>query len=351
MALTLDNLRKTDLHWSNSPDWRIGRGLEWTELVAVQQRINMLITGDPTQNFVSYTLAKYFSERLPTARMLSLGCGKGALERQLAAANAFRACDAYDIAAGSINLARQLADKAGYSHINYAVCDINMISLQPQIYDAVWVISAMHHFTALEHISAQIAQSLKPGGLLILNEYIGPSRFQFCRRQARAMQLLYELLPNAYRQPVTAVSPSEDAAPLLSRDRRKTAARILDKACDGSLVATIWRRFKARLDPNGDIFPPHLNLPSVRDVTFTDPSEAARSAEIISVLCQYFDVIEFKPYGGHLLQFLLSGIAGNFETYADGERWLRVLFEIEDLLEASGEVTSDFAYIVARPLT
>ena len=350
MALTLDNLHRTDLHWSNSSDWRIGRGLEWTELVAVQRRINMLITGDPTQNFVSYTLAKYFSAGRPVARMLSLGCGKGTLERQLAAANAFQACDAYDVAAGSINTARQLADKAGYSHINYAVCDINTISLMSQSYDAVWVISAMHHFTALEHVSAQIAQSLKPDGLLILNEYIGPSRFQFCRRQARAMQLLYELLPSAYRQPVIAASPSENAAPSLGRGWRKTAARILDKARDGSLIATAWRKLKARLDPNGDIFPPSLNLPGVRDVIYVDPSEAVRSAEIIPVLRQYFDIIEFKPYGGHLLQFLLSGIAGNFETYADGERWLRVLFEIEDLLETSGEVTSDFAYIVARPL-
>lgn len=48
-----------------------------------------------------------------------------------------------------------------------------------------------------------------------------------------------------------------------------------------------------------------------------------------------------------MLQFLLTDIAGNFQT-PEGEQWLTWLLDLEELLLAQGEVQSDFAYIVAR---
>ena len=44
-----------------------------------------------------------------------------------------------------------------------------------------------------------------------------------------------------------------------------------------------------------------------------DPSEAIRSEEIVPTLLRYFDILEFRPYGGAIQHMLLSGITGNFD--------------------------------------
>jgi hypothetical protein len=66
-------------------------------------------------------------------------------------------------------------------------------------------------------------------------------------------------------------------------------------------------------------------------------------------LREHFRIVEFKPLGGSILQFLLADIAGNFQSEA-GNQLLEMLFIIEDALMATGELDSDFAYIVATPL-
>ena len=91
------------------------------------------------------------------------------------------------------------------------------------------------------------------------------------------------------------------------------------------------------------------NLPTARSVIAVDPSEAVRSAEIVPLLRQHFDILEYKPLGGTILQFLLADIAGNFQRDETGPRLLEMLFTIEDTLIDAGHLDSDFAYIVAAP--
>jgi hypothetical protein len=62
---------------------------------------------------------------------------------------------------------------------------------------------------------------------------------------------------------------------------------------------------------------------------------------------RYFEIIEFKPLGGTILQFLLADVAGNFRS-PEGECLLEMLFVIEDTLLETGALQSDFAYIVSR---
>jgi len=79
-----------------------------------------------------------------------------------------------------------------------------------------------------------------------------------------------------------------------------------------------------------------------------DPSEAVRSADILPSLHRYFEIVEYKPLGGTVLQFLLADIAGNFQDEL-GQQLLEMLFVIEDVLMDTGDLGSDFAYIVAAP--
>ncbi len=343
------DLQKTAHHWETQGSWQSDRGQFWLELQCVQQRLNRKITGDTETDWTGYTLEHHFSGRLPLQRCLSLGCGEGGLERQLASQGAFVDCDAWDIAAGSIASAQHAAQEAGFSHLHYSVRDINKIELAVNSYDAIWAAGSVHHFTELEHIFSQIAHALKPGAFFILHEYVGPSRFQFPAYQRQVIQACLDLLPPAYRQiPAQAIQER----PLVQGNRNPAwlLRRVIDKWQRGDLLAAIcrrWQLLRAYRAGTG-LEKASVNLPTERSVIAVDPSEAVRSAEIVPTLQRYFDIIEYKPLGGTILQFLLADIAGNFET-EDGEPLLQMLFTIEDTLMATGDLPSDFAYIVARP--
>ncbi len=343
------DLRRVAEHWSNDDSWETTSGLYWLQLAAVQRRWNIKMSGRADADWVVHALATHLAGRLPLARCLSLGCGTGRLERQLAALGAFVACDAFDIAEGSIRKACQAAQDSGYEHINYAVGDLNTMELSEARYDAVWAAGSVHHVTELEHLFKQVAAALKPGGLFVLNEYIGPTRFQFPARQRQLIQACNDLLPDAYKHVVRARLQLESNQPGAAR-RRSFMRRFIAKLKDGDLLPALRRRAQlAKAQQTGKpLLRASANLPTAASVAAIDPSEAIRSADIMPVLREYFDIVEFRPLGGAILQFLLADIAGNFET-SEGAQMLQMLFEIEDALMECGDLPSDFAYIVAQP--
>ncbi len=79
-----------------------------------------------------------------------------------------------------------------------------------------------------------------------------------------------------------------------------------------------------------------------------DPSEAVRSADIISVLHQVFPRVEVRYLRSSMVQFVLHDIAANFYNDA-GESldYLRMLFAIEDTLIQTGQIPEYYAYIAA----
>jgi ubiquinone/menaquinone biosynthesis C-methylase UbiE len=336
-----------------SESYRKNKRVAWWEAgPEIYNYKNRMVSGDPAVNWVQYTLSKYFNAKLPLAQCLSLGCGAGGLERELSSSGAFQHCDAFDVSEGAIRLAKERADQLGIKNITYHIADINELTLPPHSYDAVWVSQAMHHFQALEHINQQISRALKPGGLFILQDYVGPKRFQFSSRQKEAVNLCLSLLPVEYRLRMKHAVDQE-----MRRSRKlgsKFVQRLIDKIRDGDLIGVIQRRllmYKSQRDHQASE-KKLVNFPTARDVIAGDPSEAVRSDEIVEVLKQDFEIIEKKDWGGNILQFLLADIAGNFvdEKNEHAKSYLRMLINIEETLLQSGEFESDFAYIVARPL-
>jgi hypothetical protein len=148
-----------------------------------------------------------------------------------------------------------------------------------------------------------VRAGLKPGGYFFLDEFIGPSQFQWTDQQVRLVNEMLAGLPPAYRCSVS--KPGQMKVPV------------------------------AR--------------PTIEEMNAGDPSEAIRSAEIVPLLGRYFEIAEFKGYGGSLLHLLLEDIADNFRP-ADPEsmRCLERLFEEEDRLIASGQLQHDFGVVIAR---
>ncbi len=268
-----------------------------------RQRIRRETGGSEYGHWAEYCVGEFLAGRTPVDRMLSVGCGTGGLERILARLGAFKECDAWDVAAGAIEAARQLAREEGFGHIHYEVRDITTVELEPDQYDAVWFENALHHIEPLEKVCETLARAIKPDGYLFLNEYIGPPRFDFPPRQRELIRAAFAMIPARFR---------------------------LHREAGTTLTAA--------------------SIPTAAEVEADDSTESVRSADIPGVVESWFDVVAFHKSGGSLLQFLLNGIAGNFRD--DDPESLRVVDMLlrleEDLLEI-GELESDFAVIVARP--
>lgn len=271
--------------------------LDWP--ILEEEHIRPQVSGNSRVYYLQHFFDRHV-DRLPVDRILSLGCGGGNLERALIDVGAARAVDGLDVSPESIRLAEEMAAEAGMAdRLHYAVEDIDRVELAPAAYDVVIAKMALHHFTNLEHIFEQVARALKPEGLLLVNEFVGPSRFQWTDLQLELMNRMFAALPVANRR----------AAPF---------DRIL--------------------------------RPELEDMKTLDPSESVRSAELVPLLEERFEIVERKPFGGTLLHIPLSHVMKSFDLEDERDlAILRLMFLYERTLIEHGVLPSDFVYLVARP--
>ena len=278
--------------------------ISWLEHPVIRDIVYRRATGDPNVGTAEWFRRKYLPQ--PADLALSLGCGFGEFDRAVIKSGIARKLHANDISAGAIERARAAAKNEGLSeNIEYSVVDLNEARFPPNTYNAVLAASSVHHVFQLEELFKQICGTLKPGGYFFLDEYIGPSRFQTSTFATDVINRLLSILPERYRQ------------------------NLLLK--DGSVV-------KGYASTPVEHFEKH------------DPSEAVRSAEIVSTLRMYFDIVDFLPYGGGILHMLLSGITGNFDEKNETDTSiLKLLATFEEILEERGALECDFAALVCRP--
>jgi ubiquinone/menaquinone biosynthesis C-methylase UbiE len=274
--------------------------LDW-EFIEVEH-IRPSLSGDKNVYYLQHFLENHLPRR-PVQRALSLGCGGGNLERALIHLNAAQAMDAYDASPESIRLASQLAEKEGLSHrIKYAVCDINKLELAEDSYDFIVAKMSLHHFSDLDHIYGQIRRALKPNGVFMFNEFVGPTRFQWTDLQLFHANRILNTLPAKYRY----------------------------SAYTGQVLTEICR-------------------PTIREMIEMDPTEAINSSSIMPLLEKHFDILEHKEYGGTLLHLLMNHIMANFDTDDESQAALaKIIFLYEQTLIENKVLESDFCYVVAR---
>jgi 2-polyprenyl-3-methyl-5-hydroxy-6-metoxy-1,4-benzoquinol methylase len=305
-----DKRRVAD-HWSDKAknEANFSSDVYWMANPAVFSRFQRKASrGQDHGTWPVYCLANFLTDRLPVERMLSLGCGSGILERGLAAHKAFLSCDAFDIAPLAIEDAKRLAAEAKLDTIHYATVDIETEVLPERAYDAVWFNSSLHHIDRLEFVLTNVAQSLKPDGYLFVNEYVGPNRFRLSERERTVLQSVFQLIPEKYR-----------------------------RLCGAERTGEVSR----------EVF-----MPDPADVVALDPSESIRSADIQTVLPEFFELLETNDCGGTILHFLLQNIAGNFRDENPGSmEVLRMLFAIEDTLIGVHDIQPHFVMIIAKPLS
>jgi len=163
-------------------------------------------------------------------------------------------------------------------------------------YDAVFANDVLHHITNLEGLYERVRDSLAPGGRLIFSEYVGPNRFQFSDERMDLVKRYFRLLPD-----------------------------------------------RLRYDPFQGLLLRRRTRPDAAYVEQQDPTEAVRSEDVLPLARRYFRADAEYPYGGSLLNPLLSEIIVNFdEENPEDTRLLEILCGAEDRLIRAGHLEPDF---------
>jgi ubiquinone/menaquinone biosynthesis C-methylase UbiE len=274
----------------------------WWDIPAVKMRWNTLISGSSLVDYHQYISEKWLKNRSDLLA-LSLGCGTGHNELIWAKLNRFERIDAYDLSAQRIQTATEAAAGFGYERlIRYAVGDVFGIEVKDSLYDVIVVEQSLHHFSPLDKILQRISTFLKKNGYFFLNEFVGPARFQWTDRQIEAVNGLLAVLPIKYK--------------------------------------TLWKTSDIKKKM---VKPSHLRM------YLGDPSEAVESDRIVPLLHTLFEVVEFKGYGGSILHLLFNGIAHNFlNDDSETSHYLKMIFDVEDLLLQSQDIQHDFVVAVCR---
>ncbi len=274
----------------------------WVDIPEVAKRLNYLASGNSEVDYFKYFSKKYLATKKDLS-ILSLGCGCGERELKCAELGMFSKIDAYDISEDRINYANKNACEKGYGNIiRYKAADVNDIKSDENGYDVVLIEQSLHHFTPLKDILEKIKGFMRPGGYIILNEFVGPARFQWSDRQLEVIIGLLGVLPHEYRK------------------KWKT----------NNLKKEVYR--------NGRLA-----------MALFDPSEAVESSRIMPLMSEMFEPLEIRELGGTILMLLFNEIAHNFIKDDDKTKNLiKFCFEAEDILLKSEEIKSDMIVAIYK---
>ncbi len=273
----------------------------WWDIPAVRHRWNRMITGDEQQSPVEWVVSRWLSGT--EYRAFSPGCGTGHRELRWAATGKFRHILAMDLSPTRIRLARQRAREAGLSHVvQFEVGNVFSHQMPDASLDVIIVEDALHHFAPVEEAVRRFHRWLKPGGLIIVNEFVGPRRFQWPEQQVKLATAALQLLPEEHRR--------------LYRS--------------GRVKQRVYR-------------------PGLLRMWLQDPSEAVESDQILPALQRYFQIETLRGYGGTLLALIFNGIAQHFvEETPQTHRYLELLFGIEDYFLQQDLLPHDYVFVVGR---
>ncbi len=239
----------------------------------------------------------------PPDRMLAIGVGMAWVEEHLVSQDFARHITAYEMSSTAIEAARErVRDKDYAARLDLRAGDVLEENLPSATFDVVFVQAAIHHFDRIEAMFSLMHRVLKPGGLLIYDEYIGPDH-------------------HIYEPEVMAILNAIDAC-LAPRYRWDVLAKHTRQ---------------------------HVPIPSLEFMMEHDPSEGVHASRILPLTYQYFDVIHRVDYGGTVMRPFFTGILPNFDWEDPKDQTIaRLIILLEQMLTKHGILPHYHTSIVAR---
>jgi 2-polyprenyl-3-methyl-5-hydroxy-6-metoxy-1,4-benzoquinol methylase len=298
-------LRASAMHWNTTTVYdNVEVRFFWDIPLIGKYRIQQ-VTGDPKISRPTYVHLNYLNfENKNQLRALSVGSGSSRVEIEYAKLGKFEKIVCTDISYESLAAAAHNAKVAGVLHLfEFQIASVMDLLKDVQKYDVIFLFNCLHHIPDVGNILQKLTLKLNDHGILIIDDSIGPRHHRYPVSKLKLMQSLLELIPEEYRVNI------------------KTG------------------RIKKR-----------VLIPSPLMIYLLDPSEMIASDEILPSIRNNYEILEFTPYAGSVLTWVLLDIAQNFLT-SDGEAILRGLLEAEGALMKAGLDDPDNAFIIARKKT
>jgi SAM-dependent methyltransferase len=263
----------------------------WNDLPPVIEHISELCTGDRTKWWVPEFKDRY-CQNGPFEHGLFLACGNGWVEREFLDRGIVRRATAFDYSRELLEIAEA---ERGARAITYFQADANTIDFEPDSYDLVVNVGALHHVQYIDRLCRILCRTLKAGGVLVGYDYVGPSRNQYSRRHWQLIQKTNQALPA-----------------LLRKEK--------------------------------------LIYPHLPTMVATDPTEAIHSDLELPVLERYFSTLERHDLGGGLAYEVLShNDKVDSAPVQDLAPELERLLQLDRATTAAGRIPTLFSYYVLRP--
>ena len=153
----------------------------WWENPQVAAYLGDLVCGEAcsgTAELAERGIRAHCGDALPFETAISVGCGSAYKEVLLLERGVVRHFTLYDISKVALARARKRAEDAGVAEAITFVCEDAFRSERGK-FDMVYWDNSLHHMLDVYGAIAWSKARLKPGGRLVVNDYVGPSRFQW----------------------------------------------------------------------------------------------------------------------------------------------------------------------------
>ena len=264
--------------------------------------ISAPLTGSPDGFWLDQIGRAYLTP--PAGLLLSLGCGTGIHDEHLLSRGYAERVIAYDASSEAIRAARQRLDGTPFgARIDLRCGDPLLDTFEPASVDVVFVEAAIDHFLQIDEMYRFMHRVLKPTGLLIFDEYVGPDHHQHPPELLAILDRINACLAEEYRRDFESGAPRE-----------------------------------------------HVDPTPLDWMLAYDPTEGAHASRILPLTYQYFEVVERCDYGSAVLRPFFSRILPNwnFEDPKD-QTIARLIILLDHELTRHGVVPTHQTLVVARP--
>lgn len=264
---------------------------------SIAKRLTGSIHGNPLKQLATHFLNP------PAKRILAIGSGMAFPEEWLAANGFAEHIIAYEASAVAVEAVRARLQTAGLEHKVEVRCgDVMQENLPDESFDVVFVQAAIHHFYDIEDMFALMHRVLRPDGLIVFDEYIGPDHHQYEPEVMAIMDEINHCLSAELRWDV-----------LRKETRESVPAATLE-----------WM----------------LEM---------DPSEGVHASQILPLTYQYFDVVYRGDYAGTIMRPFWVGILPNFDFENSKDASIaRLIILMEEFLTRYGAIPHYHTRIVGK---
>ena len=266
------------------------KAMYWLSHPTIHDYYQKRSTAYCSNHWVNY-IAESIGNPSEKKKILSMGCGEGALERHLCNITKNWTIDAIDFCKDNIEKSILLSGDLAGIRIKYFCDDFSNYldsSVHESHYDAIIYNMSLHHAPDPYTLLLQTKTKLAANGVLILNEYIGPARLQVSGQIRKIIDY--------------------------------TITNLL--ASEGSIRGS-------------------YHYPSIERVIKADPSEAINPAIIPYAVSELFQNTRFNPISSSFL----SNVTEHFKALSTGDA--ATLCFLDSFLLAQGILDADYQLIIA----